>query len=282
MIKRSPAQSSRREHRRHRSTAMPSQCGMPYEDPREGQWTSGSTRYSGARRLAGALLLLVAGVLGLGRELRAEAEEGRIAPTEVEARHAAGIRYFGEVPLLDQTGREWRLYSDLLKDRAVVIHPFFSSCPGVCPALMGKLREVRAALGERLGRDVFFLSISVDPETDTPDKLRAYAEEHEVTPGWLLLSGRPENVTQALRKLGQYVEEPEAHTNLLIVGNERTGLWKKAFGLSKTEDLVTIVRSVIDDPGATATDDAAAADRTPVANRSARADSAHTEVGAGD
>lgn len=51
----------------------------------------------------------------------------------------------------------------------------------------------------------------------------------------------------ALRRLGQYVEQPEAHLSLVIVGNEPTGLWKKAFGLAPAEDLLPVIRSVLED-----------------------------------
>ena len=58
---------------------------------------------------------------------------------------------------------------------------------------------------------------------------------------------RPEKVEQALTKFGQYVEVRENHSNLFIMGNDRTGLWKKVLGLSKTEDIAASFRSVLDD-----------------------------------
>ena len=53
----------------------------------------------------------------------------------------------------------------------------------------------------------------------------------------------------ALYKVGQYVESKDDHTTVIIVGNEATGLWKKAFGLAKLADLVQIVESVANDKG---------------------------------
>jgi len=112
---------------------------------------------------------------------------------------------------------------------------------------MPKLAALQAVAGERLGKDVSFLSISVDPLTDTPAKLKTYAEGLGAKPGWHLLTGDREAVEQALSKFGQYVEVRENHSNLLIIGNDRTGLWKKVLGLSKAEDIAASFRSVLDD-----------------------------------
>jgi protein SCO1/2 len=111
------------------------------------------------------------------------------------------------------------------------------------------LEKVQEALGERIGKDVFLVSISVDPETDTPERLKAYARKFHAKPGWIFLTGKKENVDWALYKVGQYVEEKNDHTTGLIIGNEATGLWKKAFGLTKTAELVELVQSFVNDKG---------------------------------
>ena len=113
--------------------------------------------------------------------------------------------YFTDVVLLDQDGRERRLYSDLLQGRVVVINAFFTSCNGVCPVLTRNLAKVQEWLGPRLGREAFMLSFSVDPETDTPERCKAFAETYGARAGWSFLTGSKQNVEAALRKLGQYV-----------------------------------------------------------------------------
>jgi cytochrome oxidase Cu insertion factor (SCO1/SenC/PrrC family) len=156
-------------------------------------------------------------------------------------------RYFTDVTLVNQNGEPMRLYSDLLKGRVVVINAFFASCQGTCPVMAATLVKIQNWLGDRLGKDVFLISISVDPETDTPAKLKEYAERFNGKPGWYLLTGTKENVELALHKLGQYVERREDHLNLMIIGNEPTGLWKKAFGLAKPEEIIRIVADVLND-----------------------------------
>lgn len=160
---------------------------------------------------------------------------------------APAQKYFGSAVLTDQNGEKLRLYDDLLKGKIVVVNAFFSTCQGVCAVTMPKIAELQAVAGDRLGKDVSFLSISVDPLTDTPAKLKKYAQGLGAKPGWHLLTGDREAVEQALGKFGQYVEVRENHSNLLIMGNDRTGLWKKVLGLAKTEDIAASFRSVLDD-----------------------------------
>lgn len=157
--------------------------------------------------------------------------------------------YFGDIELLNQDGKPMRLYSDLMKDRIVVINSFFASCTASCPMMSKSFAALQTRFGDRLGRDLVLVSITVDPDNDTPAKLHAYAKKWQARPGWYFLTGSKANVNAALKKLGQYVEEPSAHMNVIVIGNERTGLWKKAFGLAPSDELAKVVESVLNDRG---------------------------------
>jgi len=156
-------------------------------------------------------------------------------------------KYFTNVVLINQDGQQMRLYSDLIRGKTVVIIPFFTSCTGVCPVMNRGLENIQERIGDRLGKDIYLISISVDPLTDTPPRLKEYAKRFNARPGWYFLTGKKENVDLALFKLGQQVEAREDHSNIMIVGNDRTGLWKKAFSLAKTEELIKVVESVAND-----------------------------------
>lgn len=155
--------------------------------------------------------------------------------------------YFTDVVLTDQDGKPVRFYSDVLQGKTVVVESFFATCTGTCPIMNATFARIQAAVGDRLGKDVFLVSITVDAENDTPAKLKEYAGRMKARPGWIFLTGKKENVDQALHKLGLKVESRESHKNLFIVGNEPKGLWKKVFGLSKPDEVVSIVQGVIDD-----------------------------------
>jgi protein SCO1 len=166
------------------------------------------------------------------------------APVNLVARE-----YFTDLTLLDQDGQARRFYSDLIQGKTVIINSFFAGCEASCPVIQEYLAQIQAMLGARLGSEVHLLSISVDPDRDTPARLADYARHLRARPGWFFLTGNRENVVQALSKLGQFVEQRDNHPSILLLGNDRTGLWKKAFAFGPLEELLAVVRSVIDDQG---------------------------------
>ena len=184
---------------------------------------------------------------GLSHPEQLATELTRIAKSA--ARTNTARNYFGDTQVVDQDGRELRFYSDLLMGKVVVINSFFTTCEQSCPRMAGTLAEIQRRLGARLGTDVNIISITVDPEQEPPAKLKAYANKLAAKPGWVFLTGTKANVSAILRKLGQYVDDKQGHLNLFLIGNERTGLWKKAFGLSPADDVMRVVQSVLDDKG---------------------------------
>lgn len=163
-------------------------------------------------------------------------------PAESPASH-----YFKDIRLVDQDGRTVRLYEDLMADHTVVINSIFTTCHGSCPVMSGNFAALQARFADRLNKDFRIISISVDPE-DTPAKLKAFGQQFSARPGWVFLTGERAEVERALRKLGQFVEDKSDHSNIVLIGNDRTGLWKKAFGLARSQDLIQVVQSVLDDP----------------------------------
>ena len=156
-------------------------------------------------------------------------------------------KYFTDVVLINQNGQKLRLYTDLLQGKVVIINSFFATCQGSCLPMNRNLEKVQQAFGDRFGKDVYILSISVDPTVDTPLRLKEYAQKLNAREGWYFLTGDKQNVDFALTKLGQFVSDKQDHLNIFIIGNERTGLWKKAFGLAHSDELVKVVESVLND-----------------------------------
>ncbi|MEP7010829.1 MAG: SCO family protein [Acidobacteriota bacterium] len=187
-----------------------------------------------------SLSLAVLFCAGLSGAARAdESKTGPGSPAE---------RYFTNAPLVDQNGTEHRFYADLLQGKIVIIQAMFTECAGVCPVMAGTLERVQEWAGDRLGKDVVILSFSVDPK-DTPAKMKAFSERFHAKTGWYFLTGTKENWETALRKLGLYSENREAHSAVFTIGNDRTGLWKKALGVAKPKEIVEIVEGVAKDQG---------------------------------
>ncbi|MDQ3804620.1 MAG: SCO family protein [Acidobacteriota bacterium] len=206
--------------------------------------------------------LILTAIIALGLSAAAQAQNKQAPPKPADphaghdmSQHAkaeepsAAAKWFSDVELLDQDGRKVRFYSDVLKGKTVVVNAFFTTCTSVCPPMNRNMEKIQEALGDRVGRDVFLVSITVDPATDTPVRLKEYAAKFNAKPGWTFLTGKKENVDWALYKLGQYVEAKDDHKTIFIIGNEATGLWKKAFGMSRADELIRIVQETAGDKG---------------------------------
>ena len=136
--------------------------------------------------------------------------------------------YFPNVELTTHEGKSVRFYDDVIKDRVVAINFFFTSCKDVCPGETARMRQVQQLLGDRVGDDVFMYSITIDPETDTPEEMAAYHKRFKLGPGWTFLTGKEEDLDLLQRKLGLLIEDledPNDHNVNLIIGNEATGQW---------------------------------------------------------
>lgn len=149
------------------------------------------------------------------------------------------------ISLLTHEGEEVRFYDDLVKDKVVAINFIYTSCPDVCPAETAKLVRVRKELGDRVGDDIFMYSISIDPERDTPEVLKAYREKFGIEAGWTFLTGDEDDVILLRRKLGLYMEEIQDgsgdHNVTFVVGNDRTGKWIRRSPFDNPRSLAKLI-----------------------------------------
>ncbi|HEX8456551.1 MAG TPA: SCO family protein [Pyrinomonadaceae bacterium] len=158
---------------------------------------------------------------------------------------AGGAAYFPNHVLLTQENRPVRFYDDLLKNKIVLINFLFTTCKGACSPMTANLAKVQEQLGAHLGKEIVMLSLSVDPETDTPAALKKYAESFKAKPGWYFLTGKKENLDWVLYKLGGYVEDKNQHGLKLIVGNEATGEWLKLHAMSNPQEIASAVLKLL-------------------------------------
>ncbi len=152
-----------------------------------------------------------------------------------------------EIPdswLVDQNGKKVRFYSDLVKNKVVVINFFFTSCDYVCPMQARSFVRLKERLGGRLGKDVFFISISKDPENDTPEKLSKWAKAHDVSAGWTLVTGEQPVIKKLLRDIAFEGVGQATHESLILIGNDRTGVWISTNGLLLPHELVKFIDKV--------------------------------------
>jgi protein SCO1 len=146
-----------------------------------------------------------------------------------------GESYFTNLDVVDQDGRKLHFYDDVLKDHQVVISFFYTSCKEICPVSTARLARVNEILGEK--KNLRFVAISVDPENDTPDKLKPYAEAFGLGDNWLLLTGKPDNLKTIAARLGNREEFKEQHRNEIVLGNTATGEWSRNSAFIEPERL---------------------------------------------
>ncbi|MGC2694825.1 MAG: SCO family protein [Candidatus Angelobacter sp.] len=142
-----------------------------------------------------------------------------------------GANYFPNVVLTTQDGKKVHFYDDVLKGKSVVIDLIYTECQDSCPLETARLVQVQKMLGDRVGKDIFFYSISIDPKHDTPKVLKAYAEKYRVGPGWTFLTGKKADIDLVSQKLGLYSDpdpnDRDGHTPSVMIGNEPGGQWMR-------------------------------------------------------
>jgi protein SCO1 len=182
----------------------------------------------------------------VAKRVSAEGVEGPAAQPGGEVKKAKtpaeiAASYFPNTELLTQDNKPVRFFDDLLKGKIVLINFMFTTCTGVCPAMTGNLLKVQDYLGDRVGKSVNIISISVDPTVDTPEAIRKYADSYKVKTGWYFLTGKKADVDLVLRKVGGFVKDKNDHTSLLIIGNVETGEWMKMFAMSRPSEIADAV-----------------------------------------
>lgn len=171
-------------------------------------------------------------------------------PAPAASPRGRGFRdgYFPNFELRNQYDEVVRFYDDCLKGKRVLVQFTYVSCDGKCPLVTANLVQVQRLLGERVGREVFFVSISLKPELDSPEALRQHAAHFGVGPGWSFLTGRPDDIEVLRRRFGMVDPDPALdadpanHTGMVRLGNVPRERW---LGCPGSAPAATIVRAVL-------------------------------------
>lgn len=191
---------------------------------------------------AGVIILLL---LFIG-PVRGQSQDSATRGVEVE------VQGFGKVTIpdivvQDQDGRKGRFYSDLIKDKVVVLSFFYTSCTFVCTRQGKVFSELQSLLGERLGKSVFLISVTSDPVRDNPERLKAWAERYKANSGWILITGEEAEMNKLLHPFtGNKAGRGALHVPSTFFANGRTGVWTSAVGVSSPEHLLETLNSIQD------------------------------------
>lgn len=170
-----------------------------------------------------------------------------ISPRELIQR-----RHLPNVELITQDNKKVHFYDDLVKDKRVVLQFMFTRCQDICPVITHHLAEVQRILNDRVGRDIFFYSITLSPEEDHPRDLKAFAKKHGVD--WTFLTGKPDDILLLRKSLGFFYKNPKEdadrnnHSGMIVVGTEPLMRWIMCQGGARPEWIATVIRTEADAP----------------------------------
>lgn len=149
-----------------------------------------------------------------------------------------------DLELRDQEGRKVHFYSDLIKDKVVVLSFFYTSCNYSCTMQGKTFSRLQSLLGDRLGKSVFLISVSIDPANDSPSLLKAWGKRYGVQSGWTLVTGKPAEMNNLLLPFTGSPAGSGMHLPSTFIGNDRTGLWTSGAGVFEPKELLNAVEFV--------------------------------------
>jgi protein SCO1/2 len=172
----------------------------------------------------------------------------------MESSEKKGAEHLGslnipDVDLVDQDGNPIHFRSDLVEGKVVAMNFIFTTCTTICPPMGAHFGQLQKQLGDRLGKDMFLISVSVDPLTDTPERLKAWGKIFGAEPGWTLVTGKKPEVDKLLKSLQVFTPDFRDHSPIVLIGDARQGNWTRAYGLAPPEQLAELLEKAASEKG---------------------------------
>jgi protein SCO1/2 len=194
------------------------------------------------------IFLLETALLGTG-PLRAADADARSDPSTAEAKRPRYARTVSEyvipdVTLVDQAGRSARLAALLSPDRPIALNFFFASCRTICPVMTSTFAQMRKELGHD-GDGLRVVSVTIDPDQDTPEVLKGYAERFSAGDGWTFLTGDAGKILDVQRAFFADTGGKFNHKLLYLFRAAGSKSWVRVEGLANAADLAGEVRGLV-------------------------------------
>ena len=153
-------------------------------------------------------------------------------------------RSIPDAEVFDQDGKRIRFYSDLIKDKVVIVSFVFTTCALVCPMQGESLSKLQARLGDRLGKEVYLVSVTTDPEGDSPERLKSWGLQFRARPGWTLVTGKKSEIDKVAMALTGAPAVKGEHSPVVFIGSDKTGRWIRAYGLAEPAKFASLIDEV--------------------------------------
>jgi len=159
-----------------------------------------------------------------------------------------------DATVLDQNGRKLRFYTDLVKDKTIAINFIFTTCTTICPPMTANFARVQKTMMAHGQKDFYLISVSVDPENDTPAKLKAYAEMFQAKSGWTFVTGTRAELQLIWQAFSVYSGgAKQDHAPTVVIGNDARHSWTYASGLTSANKLVAVIEPFLESQNAAKT-----------------------------
>ncbi|MBI4791285.1 MAG: SCO family protein [Deltaproteobacteria bacterium] len=160
-------------------------------------------------------------------------------PEAGAAKYERSIETFSipDVVLVNQLGEKIRLKSLLESDHPVIVDFIYATCTTICPVLSAGFANLQKKV-DPVTEKVHLVSITIDPENDTPAAMKEYLERYQAQPGWDFLTGSRRDIDQVMRAFDAYFRDKMDHRPLSFIRSPQDGKWIRLNGLMSSRDLM--------------------------------------------
>jgi protein SCO1/2 len=184
-------------------------------------------RMTGRRFLRNLFVIAVAGLVAYG---------GRAAAGDPGYKRSVGRYVAPDVVLVNQDGARVRLQGLVESGKPVVLDFIYGTCTTICPVLSAGYTSLQEKLGADT-RKMQLISISIDPEHDTPKIMKGYLKQYRAKPGWDFLTGSREDIDRVMKAFDSYVPDKMYHKQVTFIRARGPGEWIRIDGLPGSADL---------------------------------------------
>jgi protein SCO1/2 len=142
-----------------------------------------------------------------------------------------------DVTLIDQHGGEVAFRQAMLGDKPVFVEFIFATCTTICPVLSAGFASIQRKLGDDREK-VLLVSLTIDPEHDGPEELRAYLDRYGAKSGWDFYTGTREDINKVMRSFDAFVPDKMSHRPLTLVHGPGRDHWIEIDGFAGSKDLM--------------------------------------------
>lgn len=172
-------------------------------------------------------------------------------PLAVPSVHAEELKYkrsienytMPDVTLINQNGTRVKFKQLVESNKPVIVDFIYGTCTTICPVLSAGYTSLQNKLGANVA-NVQLISISIDPENDTPKVMKEYLKRYRAKPGWDFFTGSRADIDAVMRAFDAYIPNKMYHYPLNLIRNPKDGKWVRIFGLTSTSEFVNEYKKV--------------------------------------